>query len=192
MLFHSPAVAAEPADGVSLFDGKTFAGWEGNLKMLPHRGRRDRRRHARKSGSRATSFSAPTKEYGDFELRLKFKLLGKGVNAGVQFRTQRIPNHHEVSGYQADMGDGWWGCLYDESRRNKILAPADAKRRRQGAQARRLERLRHPLRGPAHPAVAQRPADRRLHREGRRDRPARASSACRSTAARRARPGTRT
>jgi hypothetical protein len=30
-----------------------------------------------------------------------------------------------VSGYQADMGDpSWWGCLYDESRRNKVLAQA--------------------------------------------------------------------
>ena len=61
-------------------------------------------------------------EYGDFELRLKFKLLGgDGANAGVQFRTKRIPNHHEVTGYQADMGAGWWGALYDESRRNKML-----------------------------------------------------------------------
>ncbi len=34
VLFHSPAVAAEPADGVALFDGKTFAGWEGNLKSF--------------------------------------------------------------------------------------------------------------------------------------------------------------
>ncbi len=67
-------------------------------------------------------FLATKKEYGDFELRLKFKLLGgEKANAGVQLRSQRIPNHHEMIGYQADMGDGWWGALYDESRRNKIL-----------------------------------------------------------------------
>jgi len=29
-------------------------------------------------------------------------------------------------GYQADMGQKYWGCLYDESRRNKILAQPDA------------------------------------------------------------------
>ncbi|MCA0331348.1 MAG: DUF1080 domain-containing protein, partial [Actinobacteria bacterium] len=29
--------------------------------------------------------------------------------------------------YQADIGDGWWGALYDESRRNKVLAkPGDS------------------------------------------------------------------
>jgi hypothetical protein len=29
-------------------------------------------------------------------------------------------------GYQADMGQQYWACLYDESRRNKILAQPDA------------------------------------------------------------------
>ena len=67
-------------------------------------------------------FLCTKKEYANFELRLKFKLLGQGANAGVQIRSRRIPNHHEMIGYQADMGDGWWGCLYDESRRRKVLA----------------------------------------------------------------------
>jgi hypothetical protein len=70
-------------------------------------------------------FLCTTKEYGDFELRLKFKVLGAGANAGIQIRSRRIPNHHEVCGYQADLGAGYWGCLYDESRRNKVLAAAD-------------------------------------------------------------------
>lgn len=112
-------------DAVRLFDGKSLAGWEGNLKSF----------RIADGAIVGGSLSAPVprneflcteQAYGDFELRLKFKLLGKGANAGVQFRTRRIPNHHEVSGYQADMGDGWWGSLYDESRRRKILAKADA------------------------------------------------------------------
>jgi len=61
-------------------------------------------------------------EYADFELRLKFKLLGQGANAGVQIRSRRIPDHHELIGYQADLGNGWWGCLHDESRRRTVLA----------------------------------------------------------------------
>jgi len=32
-----------------------------------------------------------------------------------------------MSGYQADIGEGYWGCLYDESRRNKVLARASEK-----------------------------------------------------------------
>jgi hypothetical protein len=110
---------------VGLFDGKTFAGWEGDLTIFHIQdgaivGGTLARRIAR------NEFLCTTKTYGDFELRLKFKLLGgEGANAGIQFRTKRIPNHHEVSGYQADMGTGYWGALYDESRRNKVLKGPD-------------------------------------------------------------------
>jgi len=111
---------------VRLFDGKTFRGWEGdtNKSFRIQDG-------AIVAGTMdakipRNEFLCTTRDYTNFVLRLKFKLVGKGANAGVQLRTKRIPNHHEVSGYQADMGDpSWWGCLYDESRRNKVLAQAD-------------------------------------------------------------------
>ncbi len=71
-------------------------------------------------------FLCTTRKYTNFVPRLKFKLLGCGANAGIQFRSARIPNHNEVIGYQADMADpAWWGCLYDESRRKKMLATSD-------------------------------------------------------------------
>lgn len=116
-----PSLAAAQPGAVPLFDGKTFQGWEGNLKTF-------RIQDGAIVGGSLTQrvphndFLCTTREYGNFELRLKFKILGKGANAGVQVRSRRVPNHHEVSGYQADLGDGWWGCLYDESRRNKMLA----------------------------------------------------------------------
>ena len=124
ILLGGSAFAEAPNGFVSLFDGKTLNGWEGNEAMfrveegcivggtlkerIPH-----------------NEFLCTTKEYENFELRLKVKAIGKGVNAGIQFRTKRIPNHHEVSGYQADVGEKWWGKLYDESRRRKVLAGAD-------------------------------------------------------------------
>ena len=37
----------------------------------------------------------------------------------------RIPGT-EMSGYQADLGESYWGCLYDESRRNKVLVKASS------------------------------------------------------------------
>lgn len=114
-----------------LFDGKTLDGWEGNLEYfriedgaivagnlkgdIPH-----------------NEFLCTKKSYADFELRLEAKLRGVGDNAGVQFRTKRLPNTTEVSGYQCDVGTAWnrsvWGCLYDESRRNKLLADAPAEK----------------------------------------------------------------
>ena len=116
---------AKPAKAVPLFDGKTFNGWEGDLKIFRIEdgaivaGTLDNK-------IARNEFLCTTQTYGDFELRLKVKLLGgDNANAGIQFRTKRIPNHHEVTGYQADMGVGWWGALYDESRRNKVLTGPD-------------------------------------------------------------------
>ncbi len=116
--------ADDPA-AKKLFDGRTFAGWEGNLKMFRIED------GAIVGGSLQekiprNEFLCTEKEYGNFELRLKFKVLGQGANAGIQFRSKRIPSHHEVIGYQADLGDGWWGSLYDESRRKRMLAKANA------------------------------------------------------------------
>ena len=110
---------------VPIFDGKTFNGWEGNLTIFRIED------GAIVGGSLAqkvarNEFLCTATNYSDFELRLQVKLLGGDTaNAGVQFRTRRIPNDFEVSGYQADMGKGWWGALYDESRRKKVLEGGD-------------------------------------------------------------------
>jgi len=114
---------------VSIFDGKTLDGWEGNLKMFRVAdgaivaGTQEKR-------IPNNEFLCTKRRYGDFELRLQAKLEGKGKNAGIQFRSERIPNHHEVIGFQADIGamkdnELIWGALYDESRRRKFLVVGD-------------------------------------------------------------------
>ncbi len=112
---------ADEAGSVSLFDGKSLDGWQGNQDSFRIEDGAIVAGDLKKPVPR-NEFLTTAREYGDFELRLKFKILGKGANAGVQIRSQRIPNHHEMIGYQADLGEGWWGCLYDESRRRKVLA----------------------------------------------------------------------
>lgn len=104
-----------------LFDGKSFDGWQGDLKTFRIEN------GAIVGGSLdkpipRNEFLTTTEEFDDFELRLKFRLLGEKTNAGIQIRSQRIPDHHEMIGYQADLGQTYWGCLYDESRRKKVLA----------------------------------------------------------------------
>ena len=109
-----------------LFDGQTFAGWEGDTKKSFRIEDGAIIGGSLKEKVPRNEFLCTTRSYTNFVLRVKFKLLGKGANAGIQFRSKRVPNHHEVSGYQADMAEpSWWGCLYDESRRNKMLAKAD-------------------------------------------------------------------
>jgi hypothetical protein len=115
-------------NSIQLFDGRTFKGWEGDTvetwrieegalvggslaEKVPH-----------------NEFLSTTRQYSNFVLRLKFKLLGNEgfVNSGVQFHSQRISDPpYEMTGYQADLGDGFWASLYDESRRNKVLVRAD-------------------------------------------------------------------
>ncbi len=117
-------VAEEP---IALFDGKSFDGWEGNLDAF-------RIEDGAIVGGSLTKpvprndYLCSKQTYADFELRLKFKVLGKGANAGIQIRSERVPNSNEMIGYQADLGDGWWGCLYDE-RRHKLLTGPPAEQR---------------------------------------------------------------
>lgn len=116
------AVAAEKP--VALFNGKSLEGWEGDTEKtwkvedgLITAGSLD-------ATVPRNEFLCTTKTYENFELKVAFKLTGDKAkaNAGIQFRTKRIPKHHEVIGYQADVGQDYWGALYDESRRNKVLA----------------------------------------------------------------------
>ena len=119
---------AHEDDFVALFNGESLEGWEGNEA------------HFRVedqviiAGNLNTPidhnyFLCTTKEFTDFELQFEVKLIGPGQNAGVQFRSKRIENSTEVSGYQCDVGAAWerfvWGALYDESRRNRMLAEGD-------------------------------------------------------------------
>jgi len=122
----SAAERSKPVRPLRLFDGKTFSGWEGDTNKTFRVQDGAIVGGSLKEKVPRNEFLCTTRMYTNFILSLKFKLEGNGANGGVQIRTKRIPNHHEVSGYQADMGDpSWWGCLYDESRRNKVLAQSD-------------------------------------------------------------------
>ncbi len=124
--------ASEPPpeeDGFApLFDGKTFAGWEGNLELF-------RIEDGAVVGGNLSDeiprneFLCTTEEYGDFELRLQARTSREDANGGIQFRSRRTPNESEVVGYQADIGllggeppQNIWGALYDEARRRELLA----------------------------------------------------------------------
>lgn len=109
---------------VRLFDGKSFAGWEGDTAKTWRIEDGAIVGGSLEAAVPRNEFLATTKTYRDFELTVAFKVEGDAAkaNAGIQFRTRRIPNHHEVSGFQADIGQDYWGALYDESRRKKVLA----------------------------------------------------------------------
>lgn len=118
------AVARGEGGWRTLFDGRTLAGWVEDTKgvwsvvdgMI-------RGRHA---GMDHNDFLRTREQFSDFELTVDFRLAGGAGNTGVQFRSQPSAIAHELAGYQADVGEKYWGALYDESRRRRILAQAPA------------------------------------------------------------------
>ena len=113
------------AAAVPLFDGKTLAGWDGDAKVW--RVEDGVIVGGSLQGNPQNEFLTTKRSFYNFHLTLEYKLIGTEgfVNGGVQFRSLRAttpPN--EMIGYQADIGAGYSGFLYDESRRKKVLAKA--------------------------------------------------------------------
>lgn len=108
------------ATAVSLFDGRTLDGWEGDVAWFRIFD------SAVIAGSRTkpipqNEFLVSSREFADFELRLQVRLIGGKGNGGIQFRSQRVAGSREMIGYQADVAPEYWGGLYDESRRKTFL-----------------------------------------------------------------------
>ena len=114
------AVHAEPT---SLFDGKTLESWDFDPAMW-------RVEDGVITGGSTTEkikkndFISTKKSYQNFELKLKIKVSGDPktgmLNSGIQIRSVRAEGG-AMSGYQIDCGAGWFGKIYDEHRRNKVI-----------------------------------------------------------------------
>jgi hypothetical protein len=116
------------AQPIPISDGKSFAGWEGDTNHTWRIVEGAFVGGSLENQIPRNEFLATRRSYTNFVLRLKFKLVGTEgfVNAGVQIRSVRVDDPpNEMRGYQADIGDGWWGALYDESRRNTVLVKPD-------------------------------------------------------------------
>ena len=62
----------------------------------------------------------------DFRFKCEVKLVGNQGNSGIQLRSQPLSDG-EVRGYQADIGAGWWGKIYEERGRG-LLVDNDAEK----------------------------------------------------------------
>jgi putative membrane-bound dehydrogenase-like protein len=125
----APLIAQEAPR--ALFDGETMKGWEtvsadqkwwrvdgdrivgGSLEeQVPH-----------------NTFLSTVESFHNFELEFDILIEGNGgfINSGFQVRSKRVEGSSEMSGYQVDAGPEWWGKMYDESRRNRVIAePGDS------------------------------------------------------------------
>jgi hypothetical protein len=120
----SPAqvpMKATAATTAHLFDGSSLAFWSGSPEVWSVEDGEIVGRTA--TGLAHNDFLVSDLLVADFHLRLEVKLLGDQGNSGIQFRSvpaEPGPAHHEITGYQADVGPGWWGKLYEENGRGLV------------------------------------------------------------------------
>ncbi|RYD18622.1 MAG: DUF1080 domain-containing protein, partial [Verrucomicrobiaceae bacterium] len=124
------SAAWSSAAPVSLFDGKSLEGWQ----IRPGEEKWWKVQDGMIVGGSLeeqvpfNTFISSSRAYGNFELTYKLRLVkGEGfMNSGMQIRSQRSEKDSEMIGYQVDAGAGYWGDIYDESRRNTALAKGTA------------------------------------------------------------------
>ena len=118
--------AQNKAHTISLFDQKSLEGWE---VVNPENGKYWSIVDSVITGGNGT-INIPTNTYlrtvdsfEDFEFRALFRLTGDHttglINSGIQYRS--LIKGNTIVGYQADIGEGYWGDIYDEHRRGKLI-----------------------------------------------------------------------
>ncbi len=115
------------AQGVSLFDGHTLRGWKISDPAYAYLWKVENNLITGGDDSGkvpVNSYLVTEKTYKNFEFRCLFKLTGDPstgmINSGIQYRSE--VKNKDMIGYQADIGDGYWGDIYDEHRRGKLVS----------------------------------------------------------------------
>jgi putative membrane-bound dehydrogenase-like protein len=106
------------APSLDFFDGKTLAGWSGEAAVWRVESGEI---VGQSEGLDHNSFLVSDFELGDFRFSCEVLLASNKGNSGIQFRSRALPGG-SVAGYQADIGPGWWGKLYEEHGRGLLTS----------------------------------------------------------------------
>lgn len=93
----------------TIFNGKDLSGWSGTDGLWSVE---NGELVGRTNGLKRNEWIVSELSVENFHLTLEVKLVNNEGNSGIQFRSHSKDG--EVSGYQADIGQGWWGKLYEE------------------------------------------------------------------------------
>lgn len=116
MVFCLLTAFALRAEDKKLFNGSDLEGWVGDGSLWKVE---DGAICGTTEGLKYNTFLYTKADYANFELRYKAKL--RNHNSGVQIRSKVVDEGKFVlSGYQADMANGYWGLLYEEKARGKL------------------------------------------------------------------------
>jgi len=114
----------EEAQFTSVFDGVSLKGWKQTGKVFRVEEGAIVGGSLEKAIGRGNDYLCLDGEYGDVELRLEARVKGTAdPNGGIHVRSSGT----EARGYQVDLGPAYYGCLYDELRRGRMLAWANPK-----------------------------------------------------------------
>lgn len=99
-----------------MFNGADLSGWSGDTRFWSVEDGAITGRSTEQNPLTANTFLAADGVFGDFELRLQFRI--EGGNSGVQYRS-RLREDGSAAGYQADIDSGpnYTGILYEENGR---------------------------------------------------------------------------
>ena len=126
LILTGTAVGQQAENTKSLFDGKSLKGW----KVFPAEYEKiwTVKDSIIVAGDGVNTvpennYLYTEKEYEDFEFRCLFRLTGDHatgmINSGIQYRS--FIEGDNMVGYQADIGRGFWGDIYDEHRRALLV-----------------------------------------------------------------------
>jgi hypothetical protein len=101
---------ATPENAKDFFNAKDLTGWDGDAKLWKVE---NGEIVGTSPGIAKNEFLKSHMVADNFRLTLKVKLTPNKENSGIQFRSEVLPGG-DVKGYQADIGAGWWGKLYEE------------------------------------------------------------------------------
>lgn len=119
-VFSSTFALAEDKKSISLFDGKSLAGWSGRADIWTVEDGAIVGTNPENAPVEYNTFLVSDKQVKDFELTLEFKL--NNGNSGIQYRSKVIDDKKFiVGGYQADIADKqYMGINYEERGRGII------------------------------------------------------------------------
>ena len=109
----SPMLATSE-NAATLFNSKDLSGWTGHTGLWSVE---NGEIVGRTAGLARNEFLVRDLSAANFRLSLDVLLVKNEGNSGIQFRSETQQDDvkgYDVKGYQADIGPGWWGKLYEE------------------------------------------------------------------------------
>jgi len=92
------------------FNGQDLSGWQGDTSLWSIE---NGEIVGRTRGLKQNEFLKNELIFGDFRFQVDVQLVDNRGNSGIQFRSEAMDDGI-VKGYQADIGENWWGKLYEE------------------------------------------------------------------------------